>query len=77
MGRVNLLHDLVTVTGNLTWDVSNSILQAVAIGATWNTQCCSIGGQFRNVNFSFRSEQQFSILLELLNVGSMGFGSER
>ncbi len=76
-GRVNLLRDLVTVTGNLTWDVSNKILQAMAIGATWNTQCCSIGGQFRNINFSFRSEKQFSILVELLNVGSMGFGSER
>ena len=75
-GRVNLLRDLVTVTGNLTWDVTNRVLQAVAIGATWNTQCCSIGGQFRNIDFSFRSEKQFSILVELLNVDSLGFGSE-
>ena len=76
-GRVNLLRNLVTVNGNLTWDVTNRVLQAVAIGATWNTQCCSIGGRFRNINFSFRSEQQFSFIVELLNVGSLGFGSEQ
>ena len=75
-GRVNLLRALVTVTGNLTWDVTNRELQAYMIGATWNTQCCSIGGQLRQNKFSFRDELQFSVLLELLNVGSMGFGSE-
>ena len=46
------------------------------IGATWNTQCCSIGGQLRQSKFSFRDELQFSVLLELLNIGSLGFGSE-
>jgi len=75
-GRVNLFRALVTVTGNLTWDVTNRELQAYMIGATWNTQCCSIGGQLRQNKFSFRDELQFSVLLELLNVGSMGFGSE-
>lgn len=75
-GRVNLLRALVTVTGNLTWDVTNRELQAYMIGATWNTQCCSIGGQLRQNKFSFRDELQFSVLLELLNIGSLGFGSE-
>ncbi len=74
--RVNLLRSLVTVTGNLTWDVTNRQLQAYMIGATWNTQCCSIGGQLRQNKFSFRDELQFSVLLELLNIGSLGFGSE-
>ncbi|HEX9700325.1 MAG TPA: LPS assembly protein LptD [Acidobacteriota bacterium] len=76
-GRVNLLDRLVTVSGNLTWDVSERLLQAYAIGGTWNTQCCSIGGQLRRVNFSYREEFQFSVLLELLNVGQLGFGSDR
>ncbi len=75
-GRVNLLRALVTVIGNVTWDVTNRQLQAYMIGATWNTQCCSIGGQLRQNKFSFREELQFSVLLELLNIGSLGFGSE-
>ncbi len=75
-GRVNLLRSLITVTGNLTWDVSEQVLQAYMIGATWNTQCCSIGGQLAQNRFSFRDDIQFSILIELLNVGSMGFGSD-
>jgi hypothetical protein len=29
------------------------------------------------VNFSYREEFQFSVLLELLNVGQLGFGSDR
>jgi lipopolysaccharide assembly outer membrane protein LptD (OstA) len=74
--RVNLFRSLVTLRGNLTWDVSERLLQAFMIGGTWNTQCCSIGGQLRQTNFSFRDELQFSILVELLNVGSLGFGSE-
>jgi len=75
-GRVNLLRSLVTVRGNLTWDVSDRLLQAYMIGATWNTQCCAVGGQLRQNKFSFRDDLQFSILVELLNVGSLGFGSE-
>jgi hypothetical protein len=76
-GRVNLLRELVTVQGNLSWDVSERLLQAYMIGATWNTQCCSIGGQVRQNRFSFRDDLQFSILVELLNVGSLGFGNEQ
>ncbi len=75
-GRVNLFRDLVTVNGNLTWDVSQGLLQAYMIGATWNTQCCSIGGQLAQNQFSFRDDIQFSLLVELLNVGSLGFGNE-
>ncbi len=75
-GRVNLFRSLVTVNGNLTWDVSEGLLQAYMIGATWNTQCCSIGGQLAQNTFSFRNDIQFSVLVELLNVGSLGFGSE-
>ncbi len=75
-GRVNLLRSLFTVRGNLTWDVSERMLQAYMIGATWNTQCCSIGGQIRQNNFSFRDDLQFSILIELLNVGQLGFGDD-
>ena len=74
--RVNLFRALVTLRGNLTWDVSDRLLQAFMIGGTWNTQCCSIGGQLRKTNFSFRNELQFSLLVELLNVGQLGFGSE-
>ena len=75
-GRVNLFRALVTVIGNLTLDVTEREMQAFMIGATWNTQCCSIGGRVRQNKFSFRDELQFSILIELLNVGAMGFGSE-
>ena len=74
--RVNLLRSLVTLHGNLTWDVSDRLLQAFMIGGTWNMQCCSIGGQLRRTNFSFRDELQFSVLIELLNVGQLGFGSD-
>lgn len=74
--RVNLFRALVTLQGNLTWDVSERLLQAVMIGGTYNTQCCSIGAQLRKTNFSFRDELQFSVLIELLNVGQLGFGSE-
>jgi hypothetical protein len=76
-GRYNIFRSLITLTGNLTWDVTDRVLQAYAIGGTWNTQCCSIGGQLRQTNFSFRNELQFSILVELLNVGSLGFGSQQ
>lgn len=76
-GRVNLLDALVTVQGNLTWDISERLLQAYMVGATWNTQCCSIGGQIRQNAFSFRDDLQFSIIVELLNVGSLGFGSDQ
>ncbi|MGD8331075.1 MAG: LPS assembly protein LptD, partial [Acidobacteriota bacterium] len=43
-GRYNLFRRLITVQGNMTWDVTNKLLQAYMVGATWNTQCCSIGG---------------------------------
>lgn len=76
-GRYNLFRSLITVQGNLTWDMSDRLLQAYMIGATWNTQCCSIGGQVRQNRFSFRDDLQFSILVELLNVGSLGFGNEQ
>ena len=75
-GRVNLFQALVTVIGNLTLDVTEREMQAFMIGATWNTQCCAIGGRLRQNKFSFRDELQFSVLIELLNVGAMGFGSE-
>jgi hypothetical protein len=74
--RVDLFRALFTLQGNLTWDVTDRLLQAFMLGATWNTQCCSIGGQIRRTNFSFRDELQFSLIVELLNVGSLGFGSE-
>jgi LPS-assembly protein len=76
-GRMNLLRALITVQGNLTWDVSERLLQAFMVGATWNTQCCSVGGQLRQNRFSFRDDLQFAVLVELLNVGSLGFGNER
>ena len=76
-GSVDLLRQLITVRGHLTWDVTGRLLQEITAGGMWNTQCCSIGGQLRKINFSFRSETQFSVLVELLNVGSLGFGSER
>lgn len=76
-GRYNIFRSVITLTGNLTWDVTKRVLQAYAIGATWNTQCCSIGGQLRQTNFSFRDELQFSVLVELLNVGSLGFGGQQ
>jgi len=76
-GRYNIFRSLLTITGNLTWDVTDRALQAYAIGGTWNTQCCSIGGMLRQTSFSFRDELQFSILVELLNVGSLGFGSQQ
>jgi len=75
-GSVNLLNALVTVRGNLSFDFSQKTLQDFTISGQWNTQCCSIGGKYRYYSFSFRREQQFSVILELLNVGSFGFGDD-
>jgi len=76
-GRYNLFRRLITVQGNMTWDVTNKLLQAYMVGATWNTQCCSIGGQLQQNRFSFRDDIQFNVIVELLNVGSLGFGSNQ
>ena len=75
-GSVNLLNALVTVRGNLSFDFSQKTLQDFSISGQWNTQCCSIGAKYRYYSFSFRNEQQFSVILELLNVGSFGFGDD-
>ena len=66
----------MTVRSNLSFDISASSLTAFMVSGQWNTQCCSIGGQYNYYAFSFRSEQQFSVILELLNVGSFGFGDD-
>jgi LPS-assembly protein len=75
-GSVNLLNRLVTVRGNVSLDVSAGTLTAFMVSGQWNTQCCSSGGQYNYYEFSFRSEQQFSVILELLNVGTFGFGDD-
>jgi LPS-assembly protein len=76
-GRYNLFRQLITIRGNMTWNVTDRLLQAYMIGATWNTQCCSVGGQLQQNRFSFRDDIQFNVIVELLNVGSLGFGSNQ
>jgi len=75
-GGVNFLNDLVTVSGNVSVDISTNTVQNFGLSGQWNTQCCSIGGQYMYYSFSFRAEQRFSVILELLNVGSFGFGDD-
>lgn len=76
-GTLNLLDQAVTIRGHTSFDISRRDLQEVSYATQYNTQCCSIGGEIRRISFGFRSETQFSFILELLNVGSFGFGDQR
>lgn len=76
-GQVDLFGNAVTLRGHTSVDITARELQEVAFAGQWNTQCCSIGGQFRNISFAFRDEQQFSLILEFDTLGSLGFGSDQ
>ena len=54
-------------------DLLQNTLRSATASLEWNLQCCSIGVDVRRLNFTDRAETQFALLLNLAQVGSLGF----
>ncbi len=74
---VNLFARRLTLGSGADVDLRDGRLQNLNGSLTWNHQCCSIGLDIRRLNFADRQETQFSFLLNLAQVGSLGFDSQR
>lgn len=74
---INLLGRSLTLGGGMQLDLLQDKLQNVTGSLQWNLQCCSIGVDVRHFNFTGRQETQFGILLELAQVGQLGFDNQR
>ena len=76
-GDINLFGNRISLQGFASRDLLAKSFQTFGGSASWNIQCCSIGARIRTFNFSFRTDTQVSVLLELAQVGQFGFGSQR
>lgn len=67
----------LSVGGGASMDLFQSALRSVQASLQWNLQCCSIGLDVRRLNFTDRAETQFALILNLAQVGSLGFDNSR
>lgn len=67
----------LTLGGGVSMDLLQSKIQNVNGSLQWNLQCCSIGVDVRRFNFAGRQETQFGLVLDLAQVGSVGFDNQR
>ncbi len=74
---VNLLGQRLTLEGGIDMDLLQGNIQNMNGSIAWNLQCCSIGVDVRRLNFLDRQEIQFAVLLDLAQVGSLGFDTQR
>jgi len=67
----------LSLRGGVELDLVQDRLLSANGSISWNLQCCSIGVDVRYLNFASRQETQFSFVLELAQVGSLGFDNQR
>ena len=71
--RADLFSHVLTAGAGIGMDLLQNTLRSVTASLEWNLQCCSIGVDVRRLNFTDRAETQFALLLNLAQVGSLGF----
>ena len=76
-GNTVLLGGSLSVGAGAGMDLFQNKLRSVTGSLQWNLQCCSIGFDVRRLNFTDRAETQFSLLLNLAQVGQLGFDNAR
>ncbi|NKB90260.1 MAG: hypothetical protein GKS06_18795 [Acidobacteria bacterium] len=67
----------LSIGGQASMDLFQNTIRSMQAELTWNLQCCSIGLDVRRLNFTDRAETQFSLVLNLAQVGSLGFDNNR
>ncbi len=67
----------LTVGAAVALDLFQSEVRSVDASLAWNQQCCSLGLNVRRLNFTDRQETQFSFLLTLARVTTLGFDNHR
>lgn len=67
----------LSLGGGAQLDLRETKVQALSGSIQWHLQCCSIGVDVRRFNFTGRQETQFGILLDLAQVGQVGFDNQR
>lgn len=75
--RADIFGRALSLGGYVDMDMFRNQLQSVGGNVKWNLQCCSIGLDIRRLNFSSRQETQFAFVLELAQVGTLGFDNQR
>ncbi len=75
--RTDLFDHVLTAGAGIQLDVFQNTVRSSTASLEWNLQCCSIGVDVRRLNFADRAETQFAVLLNLAQVGSLGFDNNR
>ncbi len=69
----DLFDHVITAGASIGMDLFQNTLRSATASLEWNLQCCSIGVDVRRLNFTDRAETQFALILNLAQVGSLGF----
>ena len=75
--NATILGRTLTLGAGASMDLFQNTLRSMQGSLQWNLQCCSVGLDVRRLNFTDRTETQFSIILNLAQVGSLGFDNNR
>jgi LPS-assembly protein len=73
----DLFDRVLTLRAGVGMDLFQNKLRSVSASVQWNLQCCSVGLDLRKLNFTDRTETQFALILNLAQVGSLGFDNNR
>ena len=73
----SLFGDHLSLRGGTTVDLLDNEVQQYGGSVQWNLQCCGIGVNMQRINLNDREETRFSFILNLAQVGQLGFGTDQ